>query len=635
MLLLLLPVMAAAQIQIVALPEPGFEKRIQEAVQDIWLIDTHEHLEMEADMVERNRETPLDFTYLYSQYISDDLRSAGYEPTVQQMVVNKSLSYKDRWAIFKPFFEATLNTGYGRVPVIVARDLFGVHEWHHETIEELSDKIHKANQPGWYKTVLKDKARIELSILDVGHIRPDPEFYVHVERFDHFIHVFSAATLTDLGRQYKIEVTVLEDFVSTLNASFQEGLDYGMVGVKSALAYSRPIEYPYVSEGKAESVFNQMMNSESALSFEEAKPLQDYMMHRVLDLAQKHALPIQIHTGLHAGGKNEIRNSKPTLLTNLFNEYPDVNFIIFHSSYPYGVELSVLAKNYPNVFIDMCWTQVISPCYSERYLHEWLETVPANKIMAFGGDYGQVENVYGHAVMARKVVTKVLTEKVASGYITEAHAIAIANKLLRTNALEIFKLKGYSRGLESLPELSKKGDAYDLWEQVKSGSGIIRNWKVIGPFPIGTGHFTAEAPPGFDEVYPPEEEIDFSKTYNQEGRTVKWQTLRTEKSGILDFKQLFPEGKAIVYAYTELISPEKKKMTFSFGSDDGAKVWINSKLVYREHAWRGLSHDSDFIHTTLKKGKNRILVKVEDKWMNWEMMMRMIDVDDEVEVVTW
>ena len=59
--------------------------------------------------------------------------------------------------------------------------------------------------------------------------------------------------------------------------------------------------------------------------------------------------------------------------------------------------------------------------------------------MAFGGDYGHVESVYGHSVMARAVVTKVLTEKVAGGYFTEPEAIRIANRLFRDNALEIFK----------------------------------------------------------------------------------------------------------------------------------------------------------------------------------------------------
>ncbi len=57
-------------------------------------------------------------------------------------------------------------------------------------------------------------------------------------------------------------------------------------------------------------------------------------------------------------------------------------------------------------------------------LHEAIETVPANKIFAFGGDYIVPEGSYGHSVMARRVVSRVLTEKVEDGYLTEEEAAA-------------------------------------------------------------------------------------------------------------------------------------------------------------------------------------------------------------------
>jgi predicted TIM-barrel fold metal-dependent hydrolase len=117
-----------------------------------------------------------------------------------------------------------------------------------------------------------------------------------------------------------------------------------------------------------------------------------------------------------------------------------VRFCLYHGGYPYGGELSALAKNFRNVYIDMCWMYIISPSYSKRYLHEWLETVPANKIMAFGGDYHNVENIYGHAVMARQVISHVLIEKVRSGYLTEEEAKSIARMVMRDNALAFYRI---------------------------------------------------------------------------------------------------------------------------------------------------------------------------------------------------
>ncbi len=357
-----------AQIQTGRMPEAGFEDRIKNAIEGIWIIDTHEHLQLEEAMLERVKTDTLDFTHLFQHYIIDDLISAGYSPIVQQLVNNKRLPVRDRWEILEPFWKATSNTGYAKAEIITARELFGVSEIRSDNVEQLSRKIHDSYKPGWYRTVLKDRSRIDLSILDVGHIEPDHDLYYHVERFDKFIFVFSESEIKDLGKNYKVEIESLDDYILALRNAFQEGRNYGMIGVKSGLAYSRKIHYVNTSKADAEAVFKEVFsgNNEAPMDFERVKPLQDYMMHRILDLAEEFDLPVQIHTGLLAGNRNDIRNSNPTDLTNLFDTHPEVQFLVMHSSYPYGGELSVLAKNYPNVNIDMCWSQIISPSYCER-----------------------------------------------------------------------------------------------------------------------------------------------------------------------------------------------------------------------------------------------------------------------------
>ncbi len=616
-----------AQIRTTVLPDAGFEERIEKVVNDIRLIDTHEHLRMEEKVMQ---DSLFDFTHLFQQYIKDDLKSAGMSAAVFKMVSGKMFSITDRWEMFKPFWYSTRVTGYGRVPLIIANDLYGIPDINDDTYLELSKRINDSMKPGWYKHVLKDMAGIDLSIVDAGHVQLDKDFYVHVERFDDFIHVFSASEINGLGQKHGIEIESLDDYLLALEKAFQAGLEYEMVGVKSGLAYSRIIKYDNVPKERAEEVFQKILSrdgSQARLDFESVKPLQDYMMHRVLDLTDKHDLPFQVHTGLHAGNGNVITNSKPTHLNNLFHEYPDVEFCIFHSSYPYGGELSVLAKNFPNVFIDMCWTQVISPYFSERYLHEWLETVPANKIMAFGGDYRNVESVYAHSVMARRVVAKVLIEKVANAYMTEEEAIDIAKRILRENAMEIFKLGGKSRDGVGLPALSEPGPMQDLWEMVKQEAGFIKNWMVIGPFDTeATVHSQTVAPPGFDKEYPPEKEIEFSKTYSGMNGDVIWKEATTRQSGMLDFNAIYyPNNGAIAYAYAEIESPDDRKAMITLGSDDGAKVWINKELVYSKHIWRAAVPDDDFIDIQLKKGNNTILVKVENRGAGWEMIVRLVD----------
>lgn len=192
---------------------------------------------------------------------------------------------------------------------------------------------------------------------------------------------------------------------------------------------------------EAETVFNQIARHlGEGPSWLEAKPLQDYMMHQVIRAALEAGLPLQIHTGLQEGNENIITNADPTHLINLFIEYREAKFDLFHGGYPYIHEWATLAKNFANVYADLAWMHIISPEIGRQLLHELIETVPENKIMAFGGDAVTVEMAYGHSRMARQVVTRVLTEKVVEGYLTADEAIALARRILRDNPAALFKL---------------------------------------------------------------------------------------------------------------------------------------------------------------------------------------------------
>jgi len=151
-------------------------------------------------------------------------------------------------------------------------------------------------------------------------------------------------------------------------------------------------------------------------------------------------LPMQIHTGLQEGNENIVTNANPTHLINIFIEYREGRFDLFHGGYPFVHEWVSLAKNFANVYADLCWVHIISPEIGRRLLHELIEAVPGNKIMAFGGDAVTVEIAYGHSVMARRVVTRVLSEKGAEGYLDENEAVTLSRRILRENPAALFRL---------------------------------------------------------------------------------------------------------------------------------------------------------------------------------------------------
>jgi predicted TIM-barrel fold metal-dependent hydrolase len=224
----------------------------------------------------------------------------------------------------------------------------------------------------------------------------------------------------------------------------EQSLKTGAVALKSALAYSRSLRYEKVDAGSAEHDFNEFFLEAHSPSWrggiKAGKALQDHMMHWICRLADEQGLAFQFHTGLQEGNGNIIVEANPSHLTNLFLEYENIRFDIFHMGYPYVMELSNLAKNFRNVNIDMAWGHIISPEAARQALAEWLDTVPANKISAFGGDYSFVDGVYGHQRLARQNVAAALAVKVADGSFDLDRAREIATCVFIDNPTRIFNL---------------------------------------------------------------------------------------------------------------------------------------------------------------------------------------------------
>jgi predicted TIM-barrel fold metal-dependent hydrolase len=426
---------------------------IKDTVDKIPILDTHEHLIQEQ---ERIAQKPDLFETFLSHYLSSDLISSGMSLEELAELRNPRLPLTDRWKIFKPFWENTKNTGYAYAINVAVKGLYDIDGLSDRTYKEIATRMEKRNLTGLYNWVLKEKAGIERIILDTSPETPltnvDYNIFAPVFRFRDFIMAKSRLELEKLEKRCNTSIHSLNDFIKALSKEFNR-VQNRIVGVKIGLAYMRTLQFEKVTFNEAEEVFNNIYRQENferilidkrhryvpaGLSLTDSKPLQDFMVHTVIQLATKRGLPIQIHTGLQEGNENILVNSRPTLLINLFREYKEARFDVFHGAYPYTGELASLAKNFPNVYADLCWLHIISPFKARQTLSEWLDTIPSNKIFGFGGDYRFIEGVYGHAVIARYNIARVLTEKVEEGIYRKSEAAQLAHKLLRDNAHELF-----------------------------------------------------------------------------------------------------------------------------------------------------------------------------------------------------
>ena len=415
-------------------------------IQSLAIIDTHEHLPFEAD---RPKDADVLAEWLL-HYFSCDLISAGLADKDLAAVRDSRKAIKDRWEIVAPYWHAAESTGYGRSLAIAARDLYGIDEINGRTIQELDHKFREARERGGhYAFVLKKKSGIALSIRDS---MPTPycetaDPFVFTLRTDSFICPTHYTQMRTAGAEVGLEVHTLCDWMNVTRRQIEKYLNgrTRVVCLKCGLAYHRSLRFDKVRQADAERAFNQFFEDGNLpdwrLPIKAGKALCDWMMHFVCRVADDHQLAYQIHTGLQEGNGNIIYDSNPALLSNLFLEYRDVRFDIFHMGYPYTGELSNLAKNFRNVNIDMCWGHIISPEAARRALVEWLDTVPANKISAFGGDYCFVDGVYGHQKLARQNVAMALAAKVDDGSFDLDRAREIAGWLFVDNPTRIFGLK--------------------------------------------------------------------------------------------------------------------------------------------------------------------------------------------------
>ncbi len=414
-------------------------------INSLTIIDTHEHLPFEAD---RPAHADVLEEWL-THYFSCDLISAGLSDADMAVVRDSSQDLAMRWKLVEPYWHAAEGTGYGRSLTFSAQELYGIDRIDASTIGALNDAFVAAREKGGhYEFVLKEKSNIVVSIRDA---MPDPytepaEPFVFTMQMGEYISPTHYFQMRDTAAKVDMTVHTLRDWMDAARKKIETYLNgkTRVVCLKTPIAYNRSLRFDKVSYADAERAFNEFFEDRNLpdwrAGIKAKKVLEDFMMHHVCRVADDHGLVHQIHTGTQEGNGNVIYDSNPTLLTNLFLECRNCKFDIFHMSYPYVMELGNLAKNFRNVFIDMCWGHIMSPEAARRALVEWLDAVPANKISAFGGDYCFIDGVFGHQKLARQNVAASLAQKVEDGTYDLARAKLVAEWVFFDNPRRLFKL---------------------------------------------------------------------------------------------------------------------------------------------------------------------------------------------------
>jgi hypothetical protein len=143
---------------------------------------------------------------------------------------------------------------------------------------------------------------------------------------------------------------------------------------------------------------------------------------------------------------------------------------------------------------------------------------------------------------------------------------------------------------------------------------FVRRWQVAGPFPrVGEDPLAAETP------------ADLEPNGPGRGGEVQWKELSSQ-TDFIDLSAALPhQGPAVLFAAADVESDSDQELLLKVGSDDGIRVTINGKVLLNNLVARGAAADQDEALVRLQKGRNRILVKVENRGGRAGFYLRFVD----------
>ena len=213
-----------------------------------------------------------------------------------------------------------------------------------------------------------------------------------------------------------------------------------------------------------------------------------------------------------------------------------------------------------------------------------------------------------------------LSVEAARGYIGFAAAIGAAGD---KDAAEGHLLKivtgNFPRDLvnSAAGELRKIGR--DPQRKAKE-QGFILDWWLTGPVQDPDGK-------GFSREFEPEKKIDLQKIWRIGPRRYRWQKLQDlSLEGTVNLLPVFRRSQNVMaYGYTVVQVAEDTDAVLRMGSDAGLACWVNGERVHFAPAPRALKVDQDSVKVRLKKGENRILLKIGQQSGPWGFCLRVTD----------
>jgi len=412
-------------------------------------IDTHEHLAPEKVQLSTSVDI-LDL--LLFPYNCDTLRSAGCTDEEWQQITDKARPLLQRCELLEKYLSSIR---YAAVFRAFARTMaleFGEEKVDAQALCRadvvLQERIRK---PHYHDTMERMNIRGSISfyLYDAAECFQDNRL-----RYVPNVTDMLPQGRDDVVRLEKaagVKIYTLEGFLHAVERMFESYAAAGVRAIKFSSGYWRTLHYAAPDRQRAaqqlEAVLAAQQNGDDHLgrpilrkTYEEVAALEDCMIHHMLALCERHGFAAVFHVGMHAWNDNDPERARAHYLRNIIRRYSGVNFVLLHVGIPHFEEAVLMARYYPNVYLDLTWTHICSPRLAKEIVHRILEQVPVNKVFAFGGDYGYILALRGHLEIAMENLADVMVESVADGIMDEEQGKAILRSWYFDNPNRVYGL---------------------------------------------------------------------------------------------------------------------------------------------------------------------------------------------------
>ncbi|KAG2329124.1 hypothetical protein Bca52824_000304 [Brassica carinata] len=207
------------------------------------------------------------------------------------------------------------------------------------------------------------------------------------------------------------------------------------------------------------------------------KGLVDYIVTLSLEVAERHDLPLQIHTGF--GDKDlDLRLANPLHLRTLLEDkrFAKCRIVLLHASYPFSKEASYLSSVYSQVYLDFGLAVPKLSVHGMVSSVKELDLAPTKKVMFSTDGYASPETYYLGAKKAREVIFLVLRDACASGDLSLMEAIDAAKDIFSRNAIAFYKLDIDASSSSPQSSISPKSQMKEPDAQEDSSSFVRIIW---------------------------------------------------------------------------------------------------------------------------------------------------------------